>query len=60
MPSPGDLPRESVLYQPEPLNTMAGGTMSLRGRFPQLGQVSSGSSLNDWTAENAWPQWSQR
>lgn len=52
--------RESVLYQPEPLNTMAGGAMSLRGCFPQFGHVASASSLYDCSAEKAWPQCSQR
>jgi hypothetical protein len=51
--SPGRL---SVLYQPEPLKTIAGVERSRRGFFPQLGHFSSASSLNDWTAENTWPQ----
>jgi hypothetical protein len=51
--SPGRL---SVLYQPEPLKTIAGVEMRRRGFFPQLGHFSSASSLNDWTAENTWPQ----
>src|SRR5688572_26759914 len=52
--------RLSVLYQPEPLNTIAGIDSRRRGFLPQLGHFSSESSLNDWTAENTWPQWSQR
>jgi hypothetical protein len=48
------------LYQPEPLKTIADEVMSLRGRLPQLGHASIGLSLKDWTAENAWPQWSHR
>ena len=48
--------RLSVLYQPEPLKTIAGVDISLRGFFPQLGHFSSGSSLYDCTAENTWPQ----
>jgi hypothetical protein len=43
--------RLSVLYQPPPLNTIAGVAMSLRGRFPQLGHRSSVASVYDWTAE---------
>jgi hypothetical protein len=52
--------RLSVLYQPDPLKTMAGVEMRRRGFLPQLGHFSSASSLYDWTAENTWPQWSQR
>jgi hypothetical protein len=52
--------RLSVLYQPDPLKTMAGVEMRRRGFLPQLGHFSRASSLNDWTAENTWPQWSQR
>jgi hypothetical protein len=48
--------RLSVLYQPDPLNTIAGAEMRRRGRLPQLGHFSSASSLNDWTAENTCPQ----
>jgi hypothetical protein len=48
--------RLSVLYQPPPLNTMAGVAISLRGRLPQLGHFSSVSSVYDWTAENTCPQ----
>jgi hypothetical protein len=48
--------RLSVLYQPEPLKTIAGVEMSRRGFLPQLGHFSSASSLNDCTAENTWPQ----
>jgi hypothetical protein len=48
--------RLSVLYQPEPLKTIAGIDRRRRGFFPQLGHFSSDSSLNDWTAENTWPQ----
>jgi hypothetical protein len=51
--------RLSVLYQPPPLNTIAGVAISLRGRLPQLGHFSSVASVYDWTAENVWPQWSQ-
>ena len=46
----------SVLYQPEPLNTIAGVEIRRRGFLPQLGHFSSASSLNDCTAENTWPQ----
>jgi hypothetical protein len=56
----GAFPRESVLYQPEPLNTIAGVVISLRGRLPQFGHFSMGPSLNDWTAEKRWPHLSQR
>ena len=52
--------RLSVLYQPEPLKTIAGIDMRRRGFLPQFGHFSSASSLNDWTAEKTWPQWSQR
>jgi hypothetical protein len=52
--------RLSVLYQPDPLKTMAGVEMRRRGFLPQLGHFSSALSLYDWTAENTWPQWSQR
>jgi hypothetical protein len=55
--SPGRL---SVLYQPDPLKTIAGIDRRRRGFLPQLGHFCSASSLNDWTAENTWPQWSQR
>jgi hypothetical protein len=48
--------RLSVLYQPEPLKTIAGIERRRRGFFPQLGHFSSASSLNDWTAEKTWPQ----
>jgi hypothetical protein len=48
--------RLSVLYQPDPLKTIAGVEMRRRGFLPQLGHFSSASSLNDWTAENTWPQ----
>ncbi len=44
-PSVGAAPRESVLYQPDPLKTTAGAVMSRRGRFPQLGHFSTGPSL---------------
>lgn len=54
------LVRLSVLYQPAPLKTIAGAVISLLGGFPQFGHVSIGDSLNVWTAENAWPQASQR
>lgn len=54
------LVRLSVLYQPEPLNTIAGAVKSFRGGFPQFGHAATGASVNDWTAENAWPQASQR
>jgi hypothetical protein len=53
------LARLSVLYQPPPLNTIAGVAISLRGRLPQLGHVSSVASVYDWTCENVCPQWSQ-
>ena len=48
--------RLSVLYQPEPLNTIADGTMRRRGFLPQLGHFPSGSSWNDWTALKTCPQ----
>jgi hypothetical protein len=48
--------RLSVLYQPEPLKTIAGVEIKRRGFLPQLGHFSSASSLYDWTAENTWPQ----
>jgi len=48
--------RLSVLYQPEPLKTMAGVDRSRRGCLPQLGHFSRASSLKDWTAENTCPQ----
>jgi len=48
--------RLSVLYQPEPLKTIAGVEMRRRGFLPQFGHFSSAASLNDWTAENTWPQ----
>jgi hypothetical protein len=48
--------RLSVLYQPEPLKTIAGIDSRRRGFFPQFGHFSSASSLNDWTAEKTWPQ----
>jgi hypothetical protein len=51
--------RLSVLYHPDPLNTIAGAVKSRRGRRPQLGHFSNGGSLNDWTDEKLWPQWSQ-
>jgi hypothetical protein len=43
--------RLSVLYQPPPLNTIAGIAISVRGRLPQLGHFSSVASVYDWTAE---------
>jgi len=52
--------RLSVLYQPEPLKTIAGSAISRRGRSPQTGQCSTGGSSNERTTLNAWPQWSQR
>jgi hypothetical protein len=53
------LARLSVLYQPPPLNTIAGVAISLRGRLPQLGHFSSVASVYDWTCEKVCPQWSQ-
>lgn len=54
-PEPSDelFGRESVLYQPDPLKTIAGGTSSLRGCFPHFGQVSTGASEKERTAENS-------
>lgn len=57
---PDDAPRLSLMYQPDPLNTIAGFERSRRGGLPQLGHAVSASSLKDWTALKAWPQWSQR
>jgi hypothetical protein len=51
-----DAGRLSVLYHPDPLNTIAGVDRRRRGCFPQLGHFWSASSLNDCTAENTWPQ----
>lgn len=51
--------RLSVLYQPDPLNTIADGVIRRRGRFPHVGHRSTGGSLYDRTTENACPQWSQ-
>ena len=48
--------RLSVLYQPDPLKTIAGVDIRRRGFLPQLGHFSRGSSLYDCTAENTWPQ----
>jgi hypothetical protein len=48
--------RLSVLYQPDPLKTIAGVDNKRRGFLPQFGHFSSGSSLYDCTAENTWPQ----
>jgi hypothetical protein len=48
--------RLSVLYQPEPLKTIAGVEIRRRGFLPQFGHFSIGSSLYDCTAENTWPQ----
>jgi hypothetical protein len=39
------------LYQPDPLKTIAGEVISLRGRLPQLGHFSTGPSLYERTAE---------
>jgi hypothetical protein len=55
----GAAPRESVLYHPDPLNTIAGVVISLRGRSPQLGHFSTGPSLYERTAEKEWPHASQ-
>ena len=48
--------RLSVLYQPDPLKTIAGAVMRRRGRFPQFGHAATGSSLNDRTALKTCPQ----
>ena len=56
--SPG-AERESVLYQPDPLKTMAVAAMSRRGTLAQRGQAPSGGSLKPPTASNVCPQWSQ-
>lgn len=48
--------RLSVLYQPDPLKTIAAGTIRRRGFFPHFGHFWTGSSLYDCTREKAWPQ----
>jgi hypothetical protein len=44
------------MYQPEPLNWMAGEEISLRTAPPQVGQVSIGGSENFWIRSNRWLQ----
>jgi hypothetical protein len=44
------------MYQPEPLNWMAGEEISLRTAPPQVGQVSIGRSENFWIRSNRWAQ----
>jgi len=44
------------MYQPEPLNWIAGDEISLRTVPPQVGQVSIGGSENFWIRSNRWLQ----
>ena len=52
----GDAERESVLYQPDPLKTIAVAAMTRRGSLPQRAQTATGGSLNPPTAAKVWPQ----
>lgn len=47
--------RLSVIYQPEPLNTMPTGWKTRRTAPEQDGQVCSASSLKDWNCSNCAP-----
>jgi hypothetical protein len=56
-----DLDLLSVTYQPEPLNTIPAGVITLRNLFLlHSGQRLSVSSLNDCWRSNCTPQFSQR
>ncbi len=46
------LGRESFLYQPDPLNTMPTGWITLRTGWPQRGHSVIGSAENDWMRSN--------
>jgi hypothetical protein len=45
--------RESLMYQPVPLNTMPGACMTRLMTPPQDGQTVNGSSENFWNCSNA-------
>jgi hypothetical protein len=43
------------MYQPEPLNWIAGEESSFRTAPPQVGQVVKGASENFWMTSNRFP-----
>jgi len=43
------------MYQPEPLNWIAGEERSFRTAPPQVGQTVSGASENFWMTSNRFP-----
>ena len=54
--SDGGLGRESVMYHPEPLNTIPGRDSSFFTTPPHSGQTLIGSSLKLCLRSNSWPQ----
>jgi len=45
------------MYQPLPLNWIAGVEISFSTLPPQVGQTSIGGSENFWIFSNRWPFW---